>query len=167
MLERTETPSVASTAAETERREATSAKAPIVSRGKVLVADDEPPLLRLMEFLLVRQGYTVLTALNGEEALAVARSERPDLILLDVMMPRLDGLGVVTILRNDPELKATPILMLTARAQDEDRERGLDAGVDAYVTKPFDPEQLSEIIARFIVRGPASTENERRKITFV
>jgi CheY-like chemotaxis protein len=117
---------------------------------KILVVDDEPPLLRLLAFLLTRQGYIVLTATNGEEALAILRRERPDLLVLDVMMPRLDGYAVATMVRTEPGFATVPIIMLTARAQQEDEERGLAVGVNAYMTKPFEPERLSEMIAGYL-----------------
>lgn len=114
---------------------------------RILVVDDEPALLRLMDFVLARHGYTLLSATNGEEALALAREHRPDLIVLDIMMPRVDGYQVAEVLRADAELASIPIIMLTAKAQEEDIERGLAVGVDRYVTKPFSPDDFVEIVA--------------------
>ncbi len=120
---------------------------------KILVADDEPALLRLMEFVLAKQGHTLLTATNGEEALAEARRQRPDLIVLDIMMPRMDGYQVAEAIRADDELKETPIIMLSAKAQDEDIARGLEAGVDQYVTKPFSPDELTSLVTNYLERA--------------
>jgi CheY-like chemotaxis protein len=122
-------------------------------RYKILVVDDEPALLRLMEFVLAKQGYTMLTATNGEEALQQAREQRPDLIVLDIMMPKLDGYQVAETLRADAELGRIPIIMLSAKAQEEDIERGVAAGVDRYVTKPFSPEQLVELASTYLGQG--------------
>lgn len=116
----------------------------------ILVVDDEPALLRLMEFVLARQGHAMLTATNGEEALEMAREHRPDLIVLDIMMPRLDGYQVVESLRADAELSAIPIIMLSAKAQQEDINRGVEVGVDKYITKPFSPEELAEVVTEFL-----------------
>ena len=118
----------------------------------ILVADDEPALLRLMEFVLARQGHTLITATNGEEALAEARRQRPDLIVLDIMMPRMDGYQVAEAIRADDDLKGTPIIMLSAKAQDEDIARGLEAGVDQYVTKPFSPDELTALVTNYLER---------------
>jgi CheY-like chemotaxis protein len=113
---------------------------------KILVADDEPPIVRLMEFILARHGHEMLTAVNGEQALAMVREHAPDLVLLDIMMPRIDGYEVARTLRADPQFARMPIIMLSAKAQEEDIQRGMDVGVDAYITKPFSPEHLVEVV---------------------
>ena len=118
--------------------------------AKILVVDDEPALLRLMAFVLQKQGYQMLTATNGDEALDSVRANRPDLIVLDIMMPRRDGYQVAEAIRADPELASIPIVMLSAKAQDEDIERGMEAGVDTFITKPFDPHQLADTVAAFL-----------------
>lgn len=120
--------------------------------AKILVVDDEPALLRLMEYVLARAGHTMVTATNGEEALAAARRERPDLIVLDIMMPRMDGYQVAEIIRADADLQTTPIIMLSAKAQDEDIERGMAVGVDQYVTKPFAPDELAALVSDHLSR---------------
>ena len=109
---------------------------------KVLIADDEPNIVISLEFLLRREGFAVLVAVDGEEALAKARAERPDLVLLDVMMPKMNGFDVCQALRADPELAAMRILMLTAKGRDTEVSKGLDLGADAYVTKPFSTKDL-------------------------
>jgi CheY-like chemotaxis protein len=116
----------------------------------ILVADDEPALLRLMSFVLQKQGYVMLTASNGEEALQMVRQRRPDLVVLDIMMPRLDGFQVAERIRAEAEISLTPIVMLSAKAQDEDIRRGLAVGVDTYITKPFAPEQLAQVVKQLL-----------------
>lgn len=117
---------------------------------KILVADDEPPILRLMEFILAREGHQMLVAVNGEEALAQVAEHKPDLILLDIMMPRVDGYEVVRRLRADPDLSSIPIIMLSAKAQDADVQKGVDVGVNEYVTKPFSPPHLVEVVNKYL-----------------
>jgi CheY-like chemotaxis protein len=119
---------------------------------KILVADDEPPIVRLMEFILARHGHQMLTAVNGEQALAMVREHAPDLVLLDIMMPRVDGYEVARTLRADPKLAQMPIIMLSAKAQEEDIQRGMEVGVDAYITKPFSPEHLVEVVQEHMNR---------------
>jgi len=108
----------------------------------VLAADDDEDILELVAFRLERSGYTVLRARDGEEALQVAREQRPDLVVLDVMMPKLDGFEVTRRLRADELTRSTPIILLTARAQDADVQTGFDAGADDYLRKPFSPQEL-------------------------
>jgi CheY-like chemotaxis protein len=106
---------------------------------KLLIADDEGSIRGLVRVTLEGESYEILEAGDGEEALHVAYAEHPALILLDVMMPRLDGLEVCRRLKTDPITKDIVIVLLTAMAQDSDRERGFAAGADDYVTKPFSP----------------------------
>jgi DNA-binding response OmpR family regulator len=108
----------------------------------VLAVDDDEDILELVAFRLERSGYTVLRARDGEEALQVAREQRPDLVVLDVMMPKLDGFEVTRRLRADELTRSTPIILLTARAQDADVQTGFDAGADDYLRKPFSPQEL-------------------------
>ena len=109
---------------------------------KVLVCDDEPHILEAVAFVARKEGYTVLTAEDGEAALRVARAERPGLVLLDLNMPIKSGYQVCEELKSDPELKGIHIIMLTAKGQDSDRARGVAAGADEYITKPFSPRKL-------------------------
>lgn len=118
------------------------------SAGRILVVDDEPAIVRLMEYVLDRQGYTVKTAADGEEALRVVGAFRPELIVLDVMMPRKDGYTVAEAIRSDPDLARIPIIMLSAKAQDTDVEQGLASGANLYLTKPFEPDALLETVAQ-------------------
>ncbi len=111
----------------------------------VLVVDDEPELVKLLDYNLTRAGYLVLTARDGEKGLAAARQHHPDLIILDVMMPGLDGWEVCKKLRQEPATAGVPLLMLTAKVAESDRVLGLELGADDYVTKPFG---VSELLAR-------------------
>jgi two-component system, OmpR family, alkaline phosphatase synthesis response regulator PhoP len=122
----------------------------------ILIADDEPALLRLMEFVLTRHGYALIRATNGEEALELIRAHRPDLAVLDVMMPKRDGLSVTRAVRSEAAIAATPIVLLTARAQDADIAEGVAVGADAYLTKPFVPEQLAQTVASLLDEVPQS-----------
>jgi two-component system alkaline phosphatase synthesis response regulator PhoP len=112
---------------------------------RVLVVDDDAEVVRLLRAYLEQEGYQVLTAYDGEEALHVIRREHPDLVMLDLMMPKRDGWDVTRTVRRAPELSATPIIMLTARVDDQDKIVGLELGADDYVTKPFNPR---EVVAR-------------------
>jgi len=110
----------------------------------VLVADDDEDILLLVTMRLRRDGYEVVQARDGTEALAAARERRPAVAVLDVGMPELDGLGVLAAIRADPQLAATRVLLLTAKAQESDVRRGFDAGADGYLKKPFSPAELAE-----------------------
>ena len=112
------------------------------SQPVVLAADDDEDILELVAFRLERSGYTVLKARDGEEALQVARERLPDLAVLDVMMPKLDGFEVTRRIRSDGTTKGMPVILLTARAQDADVQAGFDAGADDYLRKPFSPQEL-------------------------
>jgi DNA-binding response OmpR family regulator len=109
---------------------------------KILVVDDEPDVASLLTLLLKSQGYNVIAAGDGQEALELARKQSPDLILLDIMLPRMDGYKVARMLKFDENFSHIPIIMLTAKIQEKDKETGLEMGANAYVTKPFDTEQL-------------------------
>ena len=112
---------------------------------RILVVDDDKQILRLVGAYLEQAGFQVLTAADGEAGLHAIRRERPDLVVLDLMLPGRDGREVTRIVRADPGLAATPILMLTARVEDGDKIQGLELGADDYVTKPFNP---GEVVAR-------------------
>lgn len=108
----------------------------------VLAADDEEDILELIVFRLERSGYTVLQAHDGAEALDLARSAKPDLAVLDVMMPKMDGFELTRRLREDEATSRMPIILLTARSQESDIQRGFDSGADDYLRKPFSPQEL-------------------------
>ena len=111
----------------------------------ILVVEDEETVQETLAYNLQQEGYSVLTADDGEQALKLIRQHRPDLVVLDIMLPRLDGLAVCRVVRKDPEVAQTPIIMLTARGTQGDKMVGLDSGADDYITKPFG---LGEFLAR-------------------
>jgi len=127
-------------------------------KPKILLVDDEPDALEVLGFKLREAGFTPIFAKDGERALAAARSERPDLIVLDLMLPEVDGLEVCKILRRDPSMAAIPVIMLTARAAEMDRVLGLELGADDYVTKPFSPRELVIRIRKLLARRHAPEE---------
>jgi two-component system phosphate regulon response regulator PhoB len=127
-------------------------------KPKILVVDDEPDALEVLGFKLKEAGYTPIFAKDGIRAVAAARDERPALIVLDLMLPEVDGLDVCKILRRDPTTAATPILMLTARAAEMDRVLGLELGADDYVTKPFSPRELVLRIKKLLARAKTGDE---------
>ncbi|AKH21028.1 response regulator transcription factor [Sedimenticola thiotaurini] len=108
----------------------------------ILIVDDEKNIAISVDYLLRREGYAVSVAHDGEEGLRLIREERPDLVLLDIMMPRLDGFQVCEAVRQDPALAGIRIVMLTAKGRDAEREKGLALGADAYITKPFSTREL-------------------------
>jgi DNA-binding response OmpR family regulator len=122
------------------------------TNARVLVADDEPHLLRLVKFRLEREGYDVLTATDGDEALELARRERPDLCVFDVTMPKRSGFDVLRELRADPECAGMKVIMLTARAHDRDVDAGFALGADDYITKPFSPQELRVRVATHLAQ---------------
>ena len=128
-----------------------------LSAGTILLVDDEEDLLDLLAYALQREGFDVLTAQDGAEALRIARAERPDLVVLDIMMPKMDGLETCQRLREDAALRLTPILMLTARSEERDEILGLDAGADDYLTKPTSPNLLVSHV-RALLRRSERTE---------
>jgi DNA-binding response OmpR family regulator len=110
--------------------------------AKILAVDDEPELTDLMHYHLVRAGHQVTTAANGWEAIHAVRANRPDIILLDLMLPDLDGFGVCEILRRDPATATIPIIIVSAWASTDSRNLGLELGALDYITKPFSPPEL-------------------------
>jgi two-component system phosphate regulon response regulator PhoB len=127
-------------------------------KPKILLVDDEPDALEVLGFKLRQAGYNALLAKDGARAIALARDERPALIVLDLMLPEVDGLEVCKILRRDPNTAAIPIIMLTARAAEMDRVLGLELGADDYVTKPFSPRELLLRIKKLLVRAQSSED---------
>jgi adenylate cyclase len=116
----------------------------------ILVVDDDPVIQKLLLVNFEMEGYRVLTASDGVEGLETVGGESPDLVLLDVMMPRMDGLEVVRHLKADQATKGIPVILLSAKAQATDISVGLDAGADDYVTKPFDPQELLDKVVALI-----------------
>ena len=115
---------------------------------KILAVDDERHIVRLVQVNLERAGYEVVTAFDGKDALEKVESENPDLVVLDVMMPYMDGFEVLQNLRKNPSTRELPVIMLTAKAQDADVFRGWQSGVDCYLTKPFNPMELISFVKR-------------------
>jgi two-component system phosphate regulon response regulator PhoB len=126
--------------------------------AKVLVVDDEPDAVELVSFNLKAAGYEVVTADDGNEAIKRARQHAPDLVLLDVMLPEVDGLEVCKLLRRDPVTSGVPIIMLTAKAAEIDRVLGLELGADDYMTKPFSPRELILRVKNLLKRRQAADE---------
>ena len=133
-------------------------------KQKILIVDDEPEAVELVAFNLKQAGYAVATAANGTEALKKARELSPGLIVLDVMLPELDGFEICRTLRGDRTTAGIPILMLTAKAAEFDRVLGLEIGADDYVTKPFSPRELVLRIKKLLERGRTKAAEETIKL---
>jgi len=131
-------------------------------KPKILVVDDEPDAVELIEFNLKGAGFDVLTAADGEEALRLARGHVPDLVLLDLMLPEVDGLEVCKILRRDSTTASLPIVMVTAKAGELDRVLGLELGADDYVTKPFSPRELVLRVKNLLRRRSTADQKAER-----
>jgi len=125
------------------------------SLGRVLVVDDDDVIRQLITVNLELEGFEVATAVDGQDCLDKVKDVRPDVITLDIMMPRLDGWEAASRLRADSETADIKVVLLSARAQEADLERGSRIGVDAYLTKPFDPDELIEVVRRLAGLPPA------------
>ncbi len=149
-----------------------------MSQARILVVDDDPQIVRLVRAYLDQNGFETLLAYDGQEALSLIRSQKPDLVVLDLMLPEMDGWEVTRIVRSDPALSATPIIMLTARVEDTDRIVGLEMGADDYVSKPFNPRELVARVRAVLRRahggsrptpmlqvGPIRMDEERHVVT--
>ena len=121
-----------------------------MSEKKILVVDDEPFIIRSLTFVLKKEGYDVSSATNGEEALAKVRESKPNLMFLDVMMPKKNGYEVCQEMKSDPGLSDIHIIMLTAKGQETDREKGLSLGADEFMTKPFSPMKVVERVRELV-----------------
>jgi len=136
-----------------------------MSKEHVLVVDDEEDILELVRFNLAREGYVVSCATSGEDTLDISRTDKPSLIVLDLMLPGIDGLEVTRILKDDPETTNIPIIMLTAKGEEADIVAGLELGADDYVTKPFSPRILVARVKAILRRKtsrPPDTEGVRK-----
>lgn len=129
---------------------------------KILAVDDEKHIVRLVQVNLERQGYEVVTANDGKEALKKVEEEQPDLVVLDVMMPYMDGFEVLQNLRRNASTRDIPVIMLTAKAQDADVFKGWQSGVDCYLTKPFNPMELVSFVKRIFSAADGGPNGERR-----
>lgn len=128
---------------------------------RILVVDDDKQIVRLVQSYLEKAGYSILTAFDGDEAMRVIRRERPDLIVLDWMLPGHDGLEITRWLRADQTLAATPVLMLTARVEDTDKILGLELGADDYLPKPFNPREVVARVRAILRRATAAPNAPR------
>lgn len=118
--------------------------------AKILAVDDEKHIVRLVQINLQKEGYEVITANNGREALDLIASQKPDLVIMDVMMPQMDGFEALKTLKSQPETANLPVIMLTAKAQDADVFEGWKSGADLYLTKPFNPSELMSFVKRIL-----------------
>ena len=119
-------------------------------KKRILIVDDEPDLLMAIKIRLTAVGYEVIMAKDGAEGLEKARNEKPDLIILDLMLPKINGYKVCRFLKFDENYKHIPVIMLTARAEEDDKTLGMETGADAYMTKPFDNKELIASINNFL-----------------
>lgn len=125
---------------------------------KILAVDDERHIVRLVQINLMKEGYEVVTANNGREALEMIASEKPDLVVMDVMMPEMDGFEALEKMKADPATANIPIIMLTAKAQDADVFSGWQKGADLYLTKPFNPTELLSFVKRIFTSQEEGTQ---------
>mgnify|MGYP003606202364 CR=1 FL=1 len=117
---------------------------------KILIVDDEKDIVETLKFILESEGYDCVVAYDGEEALSLAKNENPDLIVLDVMLPKINGYKVCRLLKFDSKYKHIPILMVTARTQAEDKIIGEETGANEYITKPFDIETITTLVKQYL-----------------
>ena len=122
----------------------------MAAKKRVLVCDDDPVILRLLEVNLELEGFEVLTGTNGEEGVEIARREHPDLVILDIMMPRMDGYEACRQIKADEATQQIPVVFLSAKAQASDIEKGKSFGVAEYLTKPFDPTDLTDLVFKLV-----------------
>jgi two-component system phosphate regulon response regulator PhoB len=132
---------------------------------RILVVDDEPDILSLLVYQLSREGYRISTAVDGRGAVSTALADRPDLIVLDLMLPGVDGYEVLRTLREDERTGDIPVLLLTARQEEEDRIRGFERGADDYVTKPFSPKELVLRVRALLRRTQAEPVDTHRRVS--
>ena len=121
-----------------------------MDKKKVLIVDDEPDIVTALKFNLELENFECIEAYDGEEALLKAKNENPDLILLDIMLPKINGYKVSRLLKFDESYKHIPIIMLTARAQEKDIKVGEETGADEYITKPFEMDKLMSVITKYL-----------------
>jgi len=131
-----------------------------VAKGKILVVDDEIYIVHILDFSLGIEGYEVMTALDGEQALAKVAQEKPDLIVLDIMMPKLDGYETCKALKGNPDTRDIPVILLSAKGRNVDQKIGFEVGADDYITKPFSPRKLVERINAIL--GQTSRQDAAR-----
>ena len=130
-----------------------------MAKGKILVVDDEIYIVHILDFSLGMEGYEVITALDGEQAIEKAHAEKPDLIVLDIMMPKLDGYETCKALKGDSETRDIPVILLSAKGRNVDQKIGFEVGADDYITKPFSPRKLVERINAIL--GQTNSQQQR------
>ncbi len=118
--------------------------------ARILVVEDSPTILYMMTDMLSQLGYEILKAANGAEAVTLATTEKPDVILLDVILPKLNGYQVCRQIKSQPQTEHIPVIMITSKGKQTDRHWGLEQGADAYIVKPVDPDELKDVIDKFI-----------------
>jgi DNA-binding response OmpR family regulator len=123
---------------------------------KILIVDDEKDIVETLRFILEAEGFSCLTAYDGEEALTKTKAELPDLLILDVMLPKINGYKVCRLLKFDAKYKDIPILMVTARSQEEDKSIGEETGADEYITKPFNIEDVVSLVKQYLAKNNIS-----------
>ena len=126
----------------------------------ILIAEDEPSIVTSLDFLLRNAGHDVSVARDGEEALRLIAALNPDLVVLDVMLPAVSGFEVCRRIRDDPDTRSIRVLMLTARGRDTEMQKGIAAGADVYMTKPFATKELLEVVARLLAEGRQGVKRE-------
>jgi two-component system, OmpR family, alkaline phosphatase synthesis response regulator PhoP len=126
--------------------------------AKILLVDDHPDIVRLLQISLKSEGHTILTAYDGAQALEVIHQEHPDLVILDVVMPEVDGYRVLNRIKTDPSLQHTMVVMLTVKDQPEDIALGLDIGADFYLSKPFKPTEVTSLVRRVFQTCPPAPD---------
>ena len=129
-----------------------------MKKRKILIVDDELDIIETLQFALEQEGYTCCIALDGAEGLNKARTESPDLIFLDIMLPKMNGYKVARLLKLDERYRHIPIIILTAKTRDADRIKAIETGADEYVTKPFDLGHLLELVRRYLMGGEVRSE---------
>ncbi|NNF06824.1 MAG: response regulator [Candidatus Eisenbacteria bacterium] len=129
-----------------------------MSRGRILVVDDEIYIVHILDFSLGMEGYEVVTALDGEQALQKANESKPDLIVLDIMMPKKDGYETCKELKSNPDTKDIPVILLSAKGRNVDQQTGYDVGADDYITKPFSPRKLVDRINAMLGQANADSK---------
>ena len=130
-----------------------------MSKGRILVVDDEIYIVHILDFSLGMEGYEVLTALDGEQALERLKSDKPDLIVLDIMMPKVDGYEVCRTIKTNAETQHIPVILLSAKGRNVDQKMGFDVGADDYITKPFSPRKLVERINALLGQSVSEKTN--------
>ncbi|MCK4261469.1 response regulator [bacterium] len=121
-----------------------------MARKRILIVDDEPHIIKVLTIRLEKAGYEVIAAMDGQETLNKVRKEMPDLIILDLMLPGIDGYKVCRLLKFDERYKHIPIIVLTARVEEEDRKRSMEVGADEYITKPIKPDEFLDTIKKHL-----------------